>query len=110
MNLWRDEHLSPQLAAWIAQTFGFESIHIRDLGLARARDREVFDAARRADAIILTKDADFVGILERIGPPPRVIWLTCGNTSNANLRRLLGFSLKTAVAALEGGEPVVEIG
>jgi predicted nuclease of predicted toxin-antitoxin system len=103
MSLWLDEHLSPQLADWIARTLGFEAIPIRDLGLARASDREVFNAAGRADAIILTKDADFVGILEKVGPPPRVIWLTCGNTSNANLRRLL------QLEALESGEPMVEI-
>jgi predicted nuclease of predicted toxin-antitoxin system len=109
MSLWLDERLSPQLTDWITRTFGIEAISIRDLGLARAKDREVFDAARRADAIVLSKDADFVGILERLGPPPRLIWLTCGNTSNANLRRLLERSLKSAVDELERGEFMVEI-
>jgi hypothetical protein len=33
--------------------------------------------------------ADSAGIKEQIGPPPAVIWLTCGNTSNAALRILL---------------------
>jgi predicted nuclease of predicted toxin-antitoxin system len=69
MKIWLDEHLSPQLAPWIATTFGIEAAAIRDLGLARASDREVFDVARMAGAIVLTKDADFVGILERLGPP-----------------------------------------
>ena len=110
MKFWLDEHLSLDLAAWIAQTFGFEAVHVRDLGLARAKDREVFDAVRRADAVILTKDADFIGILERLGPSPSVIWLTCGNTSNANLRRLLERCLRLAIDVLEGGEAVVEIG
>jgi len=67
MILWLDEHLSPQLTNWITQQFGFETIHLRELSLARAQDRAVFDAARQARAIILTKDADFVGILERLG-------------------------------------------
>lgn len=110
MILWLDEHLSPQLTNWIARTFGFEAIHIRDLGLARAQDQDVFDAARRAHAIILTKDADFVGILERLGPPPRVIWLTCGNASNTNLKGLLQRGLKMAVSVLENGEALVELG
>jgi len=110
MILWLDEHLSPQLAPWIAQTFGCEAAHVRELGLARARDQEVFHAARQANAILLTKDADFIGILERLGPPPHVIWLTCGNTSNANLKRLLDRSLKAAISALGTGEPVVEMG
>lgn len=110
MILWLDEHLSPQLALWIAQTLGFEAAHVRDLGLARAKDLDVFHAARQASAVLLTKDADFIGILEQIGPPPHVIWLTCGNTSNANLKRLLQRSLRPAIAALGTGEPVVEIG
>jgi predicted nuclease of predicted toxin-antitoxin system len=110
MKLWLDEHLSPELAVWISQTFGLDAVHVRNLGLARARDREVFDAAREADAVILTKDADFIGLVERLGPPPAVIWLTCGNTSNASLRQLLMGKLKTAIDALQAGESIVEIG
>ena len=110
MTIWLDEHLSPQLASWIVQTFGCEAVHIRDLGLARAEDQHVFHAARQANAFLLTKDADFIALLERFGPPPHVIWLTCGNTSNANLKRSLQRSLQAAVGALEGGEAVVEIG
>jgi len=38
-----------------------------------------------------------------------VIWLTCGNTSNANLRRILEASLPQALKYLKDGEPIVEI-
>lgn len=110
MILWLDEHLSPQLAMWIGQALGFEAVHVRDLGLARAGDGEIFHAARRAKAVLLTKDVDFVGILERLGPPPHVIWLTCGNSSNAHLKWLLQRSLLAAIRVMETGEPVVEIG
>ncbi|HEX3666028.1 MAG TPA: DUF5615 family PIN-like protein [Rhizomicrobium sp.] len=110
MKIWLDEHLSPQLAPWIAVTFEAETAAIRDLGLAWASDREVFDAARKTGAIMLTKDVDFIGILERLGPPPQIIWLTCGNTSNANLRWLLQRSLRRALEELERGETFVEIG
>lgn len=110
MKLWLDEHLSPQLARWITAAFGIEAVHVRDLGLARARDRDVFEAARKADAVILTKDADFIGLLERLGPPPRVIWLTCGNLPNANMRLLFQAKLRTTIDVLESGEVIVEIG
>lgn len=73
MILWLDEHLSPQLAPWIAQTLGYEAVHTRDMGLGRAEDRQIFHAARQANAVVLTKDVDFVGILERLGPPPVAI-------------------------------------
>jgi predicted nuclease of predicted toxin-antitoxin system len=37
----------------------------------------------------MTKDSDFVDLVERLGPPPQIIWLTCGNTSNLRLREIL---------------------
>jgi predicted nuclease of predicted toxin-antitoxin system len=37
----------------------------------------------------MTKDSDFVALLDRFGPPPQVIWITCGNTSNARLKEIL---------------------
>jgi len=57
----------------------------------------------------MTKDDDFVRLLERHGPPPQIIWLRCGNTSNAYLRQLLGVTLPDVLAMLESGEPLVEI-
>ena len=37
----------------------------------------------------MTKDADFAELLEQHGPPPQVVLVTCGNTSNARLRRVI---------------------
>jgi hypothetical protein len=42
---------------------------VRDRGLREATDRAIFVAARDAGAIILTKDSDFVTLLERYGSP-----------------------------------------
>ena len=33
--------------------------------------------------------AEFVTIYERLGDPPQIGWLTCGNTTNAWLRLIL---------------------
>ena len=82
---------------------------VRELGLRVAEDREIFDAARQANAVVLTKDVDFVDLLERLGPPPQVIWLTCGNTSNAALRDLLRTALPQALELFQQGEALVEI-
>jgi len=85
--IWVDAHLSPALAKWIAEELRHQSV--RDVGLRHAKDKDIFAAARQVKAIVLTKDADFAEMVERLGPPPAVIWLTCGNTSNAALRVLL---------------------
>lgn len=46
----------------------------------------------------------------RQGAPPQVIWLTCGNTSNASLKSMLTVTLSSALELLRAGEPLVEIG
>jgi predicted nuclease of predicted toxin-antitoxin system len=82
---------------------------IRELGLRDARDRDIFFEAREADAVVITKDFDVVRLLREHGPPPRVIWLRCGNTSNARLRELLVTTLPPVLALLDTGESLVEI-
>ncbi len=66
-------------------------------------------AARQASAIVVTKDIDFLHLLERLGPPPQVVWITCGNTSNARLRQILTTAWPAAKLLLARGEPLVEI-
>jgi predicted nuclease of predicted toxin-antitoxin system len=60
-------------------------------------------------AVVLTKDVDFVELLARLGPPPSVVWLTCGNTSNAALRELLAHVWPRVSTMLQAGEPLIEI-
>ncbi|HEX7314862.1 MAG TPA: DUF5615 family PIN-like protein [Pyrinomonadaceae bacterium] len=77
--------------------------------MREAAARAIFLAARSAAAVVMTKDSDFVMLLEEFGPPPRVIWLTCGNTSNARLKQILTNALPRAIELLESGEPLVEV-
>jgi predicted nuclease of predicted toxin-antitoxin system len=95
--LWVDAQLSPSLAPWITQEFGIEAASARYLGLVRTTDKEIFKAAREAEAIVLTKDIDFVALLQQFGPPPSILWIRCGNTSNAHVRRLLRGTLESAL-------------
>jgi predicted nuclease of predicted toxin-antitoxin system len=57
----------------------------------------------------MTKDSDFVRLLEVNGPPPKVIWLTCGNTSNDRLEEIPADTLEKALGLLQSGEQLVEI-
>jgi predicted nuclease of predicted toxin-antitoxin system len=107
--LWIDAQLSPALARWIRATFGIEAQAVRDLGLQKAKDPVIFQAARKARVVVMSKDEDFRLLVERLGPPPQVLWVTCGNTSNARLREILTKSLPPALELLQRGEPLVEI-
>jgi predicted nuclease of predicted toxin-antitoxin system len=77
--------------------------------LCAAKDPDIFEAARAVNAIVMTKDADFVELVERLGPPPQVLWVTCGNTTNARLQVILTKCLPLAIPLLERREPIVEI-
>lgn len=107
--IWVDAHLSPALARWITKRFGHPAQAVRDIGLREAKDRAIFDAARQPGLVILTKDADFGELVERLGPPPQIIWLTCGNTSESALRILLEDAMPRAIELLSRGESLVEI-
>lgn len=109
MTIWVDAHLSPAIATWISSTFEIETVALRDLGLRDAEDPEIFEAAKAQEAIVMTKDSDFVDLVERLGSPPQIIWLTCGNTSNARLRKILRETLPRALELLAAGETLVEI-
>ena len=107
--IWLDAQLSPALAGWMQAECGVAARPIRELGLREADDPSIFAAARVAGAVVLTKDSDFLHLLERFGPPPQVIWLTCSNTSNAFLRGLLRDSWSHIDALLRAGEALIEI-
>ena len=109
MIIWLDAQLSPAMASWISHEFSVSAVAVRDLGLRDAKDREIFFAARQANAAVMTKDVDFLQLVEASGIPPQVILLSCGNTSNTQLKLILKRSWKRTVEWLQNGEPVVEI-
>jgi predicted nuclease of predicted toxin-antitoxin system len=109
MNIWIDAQLSPALAEWITATFEVDAQHLRTLQLLGASDNVVFEGARVAPAAVMTKDRDFVDLVRRHGPPPQVIWVTCGNTSNFEMKQILAITLPHALNLLSKGEAMVEI-
>lgn len=96
--------------AWINRTFeDIEAESVRALGLRDALDHEIFQQARQQDVIVMSKDRDFLKLIEQHGPPPQLIWITSGNTSNARMRQILSDTLPKVKELLEGGEAIVEI-
>ncbi len=74
-----------------------------------AQNIEIFEAARAENVVIMTKDSDFIDLVCRLGSPPQILWLTCGNVTNRNLRQLLMATLPNALEQLRQGEMIVEI-
>ena len=109
MKFWLDAHLSPKIAVWMRSDLGLDAYALRDIGLRDAGDEEIFQAARIAGAVIITKDVDFIDLQERLGPPPSIIWLTCGNTSNDYLRGIFSNHMQSIKSLFENGEFIIEI-
>lgn len=110
MKIWIDAQLSPAIAAWINRSFpDLQASSVRAHGLRDATDLEIFQRAREAGAVLMSKDADFMRLLDLHGAPPQVIWITCGNTSNDRMREVLTAALPQVLALLAQGEPLVEI-
>lgn len=106
--IWIDAQFPPQIAQWINDTFHLPCKAIRDLGLRDADDKTIFLEAKKAGAIIVTKDSDFIHLIKSLNPPPKVIWLTCGNTSNQKLKEMLAKHLLNALEILKN-ESIIEI-
>ena len=109
MRIWVDAQLPPGLCPWLRSEYGLEAEAIRGLGLRDAADSEIFQAARGAGAVIMSKDADFAELVRVHGPPPQILWVTCGNTTNRALRQFLSQTLSEALDLLEAGEPLVRL-
>lgn len=88
MKLLFDENLTPRLARTLADIFP-DSAHVRDLGMMRASDREIWDHAKKEGFVIVSKDNDFQQMSFVLGPPPKVIWIRRGNCSVQETERIL---------------------
>ena len=88
MRLLFDQNVSPRLAAGLSDVFP-GSVHVRDIGLARASDAAIWRYARDHDLTIISKDSDFHQVSFLRGPPPKVIWIRRGNCTTTDIKALL---------------------
>ena len=107
-EVWVDAQLPPVLAAWLS-AWGTRARHVTELGFLTSADAQIFDAARAASAVVVTKDEDFVRLLEAHGPPPQVVWVTIGNVRNARLRSVFEQHWPEVREQLAALEPLVEL-
>lgn len=74
-----------------------------------ASDKQIFKQALKEGATVMTKDDDFLQLAHDKGEGPKIIWVTCGNTSSQKMKRILSNTLRAAIKLLEKGETIVEI-
>jgi predicted nuclease of predicted toxin-antitoxin system len=88
VKLLLDQNLSPRLVPALADLFP-GSKHVRDLGLSKSSDSEVWRAAADGGFCIVSKDADFHQMSFVLGHPPKVVWIRMGNCSTKEIEVLL---------------------
>ncbi len=109
MIIWLDAHLPPKLASWFEYKFQIKAFALRDLGLRDATDMEIFEKARAENAVIMSKDRDFIELYFRFGAPPKIIILNCGNLTSKYLQEFLNDKVEKIVFILENDD-IVEVG
>lgn len=88
MRLLVDENLSWRLVKRLNED-GHDCIHVDELGLTGASDEDIWRAAKQGNYAILSRDTDFLGLLERFGAPPKVIVYIAGNATTPAVQAAL---------------------
>ena len=101
MKLLFDQNLAPGLVRSLADVFP-NSMHVRDAGLERAADDQVWRFALAHGLAIVTKDSDFQERSQIALDSPRIVWIRRGNCSTADIEALLrGHAARIAALASE---------
>ncbi len=88
MKLLFDQNLSPTLPLRLVDIFP-SAVHVQNIGLDQAHDRQVWEYAQKERFVIITKDNDFNEMSQMLGYPPYVIWIRKGNCSTDTLETLI---------------------
>jgi len=89
MRLLLDANISWKLINILTPVFG-ECAHVDLIGLkVPCKDKDIWNYARENGYIIITKDNDFLDLLEIKGFPPKVVLIKTGNNNSKTLADLI---------------------
>jgi predicted nuclease of predicted toxin-antitoxin system len=103
MKILFDANISWKLVNILTPVFG-ECAHVDLIGLTvPAADDDIWNYALHNGYTIITKDTDFLDLLELKGFPPKIVLLKTGNNSSKALVELL-VNAKTMIEDLKNSE------
>lgn len=110
-EIWLDVQLSPIIAKWMAEYTGLNVKSSFVLGYKNLTDYAIYQQARAyGNVILISKDADFTDIINRLGSPPKLISLKVGNCDNRTLWHFLQKHIVKAIQMLlESDVNIIEI-
>ena len=83
-----NNHFSYRLSNILVSAYGTVN-HVKDYHLGTASDQEIWRFAGQQNGVIISKDMDFYHLLNRYGPPPKLIWIRIGNATTQQIADLL---------------------
>lgn len=91
LEFWIDFNLPPKMALWLSEGFNVQAKSFKELNFDTTPDVEIFKiAATKSNIIVITaKDVDFIDYQHVIGAPPKILYISVGNISNENLKKLI---------------------
>ena len=93
----------------LLEALGHEAMHVKELGLSTASDDRIWQMAVSLEAVIVSKDGDFIRFVTRDSSRSALVRLRIGNCANAILYDIVRRAWAGVVARLEEGETVVEV-
>jgi predicted nuclease of predicted toxin-antitoxin system len=103
-----DAQLPPLLARYLAES-GHQAEHVGDVGLLTASDRTIWNYAIEWNAVLITKDEDFITMRALSAVGPAIVWIRLGNTTRRALLDRFRDAFPAVIAGLQRGETVIEI-
>ena len=89
MNLLLDANISWRLVNILSELFG-DIVHVDHIGLPLPpSDIDIWEYAHHHNLIIVTKDDDFLDLVNLKGFPPKVLLLKVGNLSSVALSKVI---------------------
>ena len=103
-----DQNLPTRLVDVIA-ALDHDVEHIKLMGLAAAGDSEIWALAASLQAVVVSKDKDFLSLARRDSGRQQLVHLNLGNCSNDVLYAIVRRDWTMVVARLIGGEAILEL-
>lgn len=103
-----DQNL-PRRLVDLLTSLGHEAVHVKTLRMTAAPDPAIWQHAMANDAIVVSKDSDFLAFDRSPGAGARLLLLHVGNVSNTTLVQRLLECWPSVVDRFGGGDRLVEL-
>lgn len=103
-----DNQLPPALARFINEDLATSAIHVQDVDLAVASDRDIWAYTTANDLILVTKDEDFVTVYST-QPTASLLWVRLRNCRKIELLQTFERTWPKIFERFKDGERFVEL-